>query len=153
MNGIFLSWVYPQEGWLTMGCTPKSWPILEGRVTNLFLVGGTTTGDYLTTRVCLLMDVTPLTTDTTWARGFPPMVEDTGEPKEDPWFWTVVTGLKGWTGLGIIDPWYGDVKLGVIWDIESGWYLVWVDSKRRSKRADTGSQRGRGKIVMFARCS
>ena len=41
-----------------MGCTPDSWPILEGGVNTLVFVGGTTITDCPIVGVCLVLDVT-----------------------------------------------------------------------------------------------
>ena len=78
-----------------MGCTPEGWLVLEGGVTSLVFMGGTRTTDCPTVGVCLVLEVTPLTTDATSARGCPPSVEDTGEPEVDLGFGTVVIGLEG----------------------------------------------------------
>ena len=52
-----------------MGCTPEGWIVLEGGVTTLVIMGGTTTTDYPTTEVYLVLDVTPLTTNVNLVRG------------------------------------------------------------------------------------
>ena len=64
---------------------------MERGITVLVFVDGTMNVGFPTTGVCLALEVTPLTNDTTWARGFPPVVEDTGEPEADPGFGTLGT--------------------------------------------------------------
>ena len=52
-------------------------------------VGCPTTGFFLG------LEVAPLINETTWDRGFPPVVEDMGEPQEDPGFGTKGVGMEG----------------------------------------------------------
>ena len=77
-----------------MGCTPEGWTVL-GRVITLLFMEGTKTTDYPTEGVCLVLEVTPLTTNANLSEGFPLVVEDTREPEAYPTFGTVVTGLEG----------------------------------------------------------
>ena len=71
------------------------------------------TTDCPTVGVCLVLEVTPLTTGATCARGFPQVVEDMREPKVDPGFGIIVIGLEGWFRSRTIEPRASDAKLGV----------------------------------------
>ena len=55
-------------------------PALEGGITTLVFVYGTMVNGFPIVGLCLVLELAPLINETTWVGGFPPMVEDMGEP-------------------------------------------------------------------------
>ena len=147
----FLGKYFPQEGWLTTGCAHEGFPILQGEVTTLVFVEETMTADYPTIGVYLVLKVIPLTTDATWAGGFPLVVEDMGELEVDPWFEIVVIGRDVFPRLGTIEPRASDLTLGVTGDDEGGRYPRGFFPERQGKRADMGVRWGISEVLKVIR--
>ena len=61
----------------------------------LVFVEGITTASCPAAEVCLTLEVTPLTNETTSVGDFPLMVEDAGVPEAGPGFQTAGVGLEG----------------------------------------------------------
>ena len=94
---------------------------------------GTTIVDCPMVGVYLTLEVTPLSDDATWVRGFLQAVEYMGELEGDLGPGTVVIGLEGWPVSETFEPRFGDVKLRATWDDETRRYPGGVVSERRDK--------------------